>query len=244
MKDNPIISSKSRVPNSAILLAAGFGKRFLPITETIPKPLVKIGGNPLLLYSINALLYGNIKTIYIVTNYLEKQIFDYCNQLNKFDFNIIFCHQKTINGTATAVKSVLPYYDDIKNESDFIIISGTDYIYPVNYISNLINFHKTNYVDISVSMRIIDKNIAKNCSQIRMGIDGRIERINEKPNYLISNDIIGATLLYIVPITIFKYLNLTKVSSHGEYDLTDVINLMIMNGNSASGIVQESNIYV
>ncbi len=55
----------------AIILAAGFGKRLLPLTKERPKPLLEIGGKKLIEYSINLLREINITEIIINSNYLH-----------------------------------------------------------------------------------------------------------------------------------------------------------------------------
>lgn len=57
----------------AILLAAGLGSRMLPLTETMPKPLIKVKGIPLIETIIKGLEKRHISKIYIVTGYLREQ---------------------------------------------------------------------------------------------------------------------------------------------------------------------------
>ena len=86
----------------AILLAAGEGLRLRPLTDTIPKPLLKVLGEPILKRSINGLNKYGIEDFVIITNYLEKQIQDYIRK--EFpNLNVEFIHQPEIKGTANAL---------------------------------------------------------------------------------------------------------------------------------------------
>ena len=64
--------SKHRV-ESAIIVAAGKGERMRPITDSLPKPLIKIFGKPIIENTIEILLEKGIKNIYIVVGYLAEQ---------------------------------------------------------------------------------------------------------------------------------------------------------------------------
>ena len=55
---------------TAILLSAGLGSRMRPITNSIPKPLVKVNNKALIETVIDSLIYYGVENIYIVTGYL------------------------------------------------------------------------------------------------------------------------------------------------------------------------------
>jgi N-acetyl-alpha-D-muramate 1-phosphate uridylyltransferase len=60
--------------DTAMVLAAGFGKRMRPLTDTIPKPLVKVGGKPLIQYAFDRLHDAGVKRAVVNGHYLADQI--------------------------------------------------------------------------------------------------------------------------------------------------------------------------
>lgn len=76
----------------AILLAAGMGTRLRPLTESIPKSLIEINGEPLLERQIKFLNEIGIDEIYVVTGYLKEK-FEYLKE----KFNITLIHNEYYN---------------------------------------------------------------------------------------------------------------------------------------------------
>ena len=74
---------KKNKVDTALILAAGFGKRMLPLTSNTPKPLIKIKNKPLLQYCIDSLEKSGIKNILINVHYESEQITSYIKQLNR-----------------------------------------------------------------------------------------------------------------------------------------------------------------
>jgi NDP-sugar pyrophosphorylase family protein len=85
----------------AVILAAGKGARLRPLTNTTPKPLIKVGGVPLIERALNV-LPDSISEIFIVVNHLREQIIKYIGD----EWNNIPVHyvvQEPLSGTAGAV---------------------------------------------------------------------------------------------------------------------------------------------
>ncbi len=64
----------TKVPRTAMVLAAGLGKRMRPITDTIPKPLVKVAGRTLLDRGLDSLAEAGVAKAVVNVHYLPEQI--------------------------------------------------------------------------------------------------------------------------------------------------------------------------
>ncbi len=65
---------KSAIPADAVLMAGGRGERLRPLTLDTPKPLLKVGGKPIIDYNIESLQRYGVNDIYVTVNYLKDQI--------------------------------------------------------------------------------------------------------------------------------------------------------------------------
>tara|TARA_Y100001970_G_C14230443_1_gene858300 strand:+ start:2251 stop:2955 length:705 start_codon:yes stop_codon:yes gene_type:complete len=122
----------------AMLLAAGFGKRILPLTLKQPKPLLRIGNETLLSNTLKFLeLYG-VEEVVINVHYLKKKIIDYIKK-GKFKLDIKIIQEKNkILDTGGGVLNGIKYFSD----EPFIIINP-DTIWNSSYIDELRIMEKT-----------------------------------------------------------------------------------------------------
>ncbi len=88
------MNPKQTIPTKAMILAAGLGTRLRPITNTMPKALVKIGGRTLLEGAIRHLSDYGVKEIVINVHHFADQVIQYLNQNRNFGLNIIISDER------------------------------------------------------------------------------------------------------------------------------------------------------
>lgn len=113
----------------AIILAAGFGKRLLPLTKELPKPLLEIGGKKLIEYSIDLLRENNITEIIINSHYLHEKISEF---ITKKYPNISLSYEKNILDTGGGILNAMCFFDQ---ENFFVLNSDT--VWTRNYSDDL-----------------------------------------------------------------------------------------------------------
>ena len=120
-----------------ILLAGGFGTRLSEYTKTIPKPMITVGGKPIILHIMKHYAKYGFKDFYIALGYKSEIIKKFFNK-KFFDWNISLIETGTNTMTGGRLKRLQKY---IGNET-FMMTYG-DGLSNIN-LKNLLKFHKKN----------------------------------------------------------------------------------------------------
>lgn len=121
--------------NPVVLLAGGLGSRLRPLTDDCPKPLLEIGGKPILLTIIESLAKAGFNDFYIAVHYLSEQIKAYFGDGEQWDVRIRYIEEKEPLGTAGAI-GLLP--DDLSDLP--ILVMNGDILTQVDF-QNLMRYH-------------------------------------------------------------------------------------------------------
>ena len=106
----------------AMILAAGFGKRLLPITEKIPKPLLKVGESTLIQNNIQLLIESGFSEIIINVSYLGEMIKKHIDELFP-NQNIIFSFEEKPLGTGGGILKAL----NLLGDKSFLLMNADIY---------------------------------------------------------------------------------------------------------------------
>lgn len=128
----------------AVIMAGGEGTRLRPLTETIPKPMVEIGGVPLLERQILRLVKIGIPRVYISVNYLGHIIEEYFGNGDEFGIEIYYLREQEKLGTAGAL-TLLPE----QPEGAIIVMNGD--ILTTSDFDSFYHFHIVHGANITVA---------------------------------------------------------------------------------------------
>lgn len=95
----------------AMILAAGFGKRLLPLTENLPKPMLKVGDQTLIERNINYLIKNGFSEIIINVSHHGDLLIEHVNNIFP-DHNILFSIEEKPLGTGGGVLNALEMIED------------------------------------------------------------------------------------------------------------------------------------
>lgn len=219
---------------SAILLAAGRGKRQRPYTDVTPKPLLEVNGRATLDYVLRAVAKAGIQRVCIVTNHLEEKIFDYVDDGSKWNLSVRFAHQTELRGNGDALKSVPT--DWIRDEP--VMVVATDYILEENALLQLVEAHSKRSADITMSLKECPLEELTARSSVDVDSDWRIKRIVEKPKPEEIMSPYAASILFIFPPQIWDYVTKLEPSPRGEIEMQSAVQQMIEDGYKAYGVLQ------
>ena len=200
----------------AVILAAGNGKRMLPLSRFIPKPMVQVHGKPLLEHIIN-ILPDKVDEIFLITGHLEDKIINHFENTFRTagvrEIKINYIHQPIPNGTWKTVKLAEKY---LPQGESFLLIYADDMHGKVG-LENLVQ-HKN-------AILVAPHENPKKFGVVEHDENNFLVEIQEKPENPKTN--LVATGVYVLDPKIFSYPDPTPVNC--EYYITDVFNEYLKN---------------
>lgn len=167
-----IIGAKE-LPNWAVIMAGGKGTRLLPITETIPKPMIKVAGRPILERVVLHLISHGIRRIFISVNHLSGQIESHFGNGEKIGCRIEYLRELPDRPLGTAGSlALLPE----KPAEPVFVING-DLITDID-IRGMLDFQTEGGFDLVMGLKPYMHQVPFGCVEVE---GDRIVSLEEKP---------------------------------------------------------------
>lgn len=158
----------------AVIMAGGEGVRLRPLTERIPKPMVDIGGIPLIEHQVLRLARAGVCKIYISVNYLSHLIEEHFKDGSRFGVEIKYLRENSKLGTAGSL-SLLP-----EMPSAPIVVMNGDILTTCNF-SGLFDFHEKHGAYITVAAVDYHVNIPFGVIKANgVAVSGLVEKPSER----------------------------------------------------------------
>jgi len=247
-----------KLVRKAVVVAGGFGTRFLPQTKAIPKEMLPLIDKPIIQYIVEELVDAGIKDIIIVTSANKRSIEDHFDTANEDLLNslrsggaskqpiidelqriadlanFIYVRQKGPRGLAGPLLNVAPLIDD----EPFIYALADDIaIARPNYFRQMIEYYDNLQGSILPCIKIDNDDELR-----RYGIIGgdvirddvlKMSRIIEKPDPAKAPSHYASVLGYVLTPDVFEYAerNAKLLPANAEFQITDhVIQPMLDDG--------------
>jgi mannose-1-phosphate guanylyltransferase len=206
----------------AVILAGGLGTRLRPYTKSLPKPMLPLGGKPILEYEIEWVRKNGIKEIVLCVSYLRNKIEDYFGDGKKFGVKIEYAISKKPLATAGQLKTAEKFIDDT-----FVCLYG-DSIYNFS-LRNMIKHHKKSKANVTMSL--FDYRFNLKYGVIDTKKSGQVTAWNEKPEFSAKINI-GC---YLMEPEVLKLIPKNK-----EYGMDDVIRKVLSRKKKVSSVTSKN----
>ncbi len=158
-------------PNWVVLMAGGLGTRLQPLTDECPKPLLSVGGKPILESILESFAEQGFKHIFLSVNYRAEMVRNHFGGGERWGVQVAYLHESTRLGTAGAL-SLLPE----KPTAPIVVMNG-DLLTRTNY-DNLLQFHNAQGAIATMAVREYDFQVPYGVVRLS---GAHIEAIEEKP---------------------------------------------------------------
>lgn len=194
----------------AVIMAGGQGTRMLPLTAQTPKPMLEVGGRPLLEHVISQLRESGIRRVNLTTHYLADQIKKHFQDGQQFGVELNYVTEDRPLGTAGSLHLLE------KTAEPLLVVNG-DILTRLDFRA-LLRFHREQHAQVTVAVRKYDFKVPYGVVET----DGvTVCGLAEKPCY---SFFVNAGIYLLEPDA------LEVIPPDQRFDMTDLITLLLEQG--------------
>ncbi len=164
---------RSYLPVDAVIMAGGRGQRLQPLTDTVPKPLLKVGDKAIMEYNVDRLALYGIHDFWVSVKYLGHQIEEYFGDGSSRDIHIRYVHEEDPLGTIGAVSLISGF------THDYVLVTNSDILTNLDYEDFFLDFIRR---DADLAVVTIPYQVSVPYAVLETS-DGCVLDLKEKPVY-------------------------------------------------------------
>jgi dTDP-glucose pyrophosphorylase len=172
--------------NTVVIMAGGMGLRLRPLTDSTPKPMLPVGGKPMVRHTIESLHAEGFVNFVFAINYLGEQIQEHFGDGSDLGVRITYVKEEQPRGTGGALSLLEGAFT-----SPLVVING-DVLLSAR-LTEMLNYHHSHSADITVGVKVLDTQIPFGVIELE---GNHIVAMQEKPVY---RDFINAGVYVLEP---------------------------------------------
>lgn len=205
----------------AVVLAAGRGTRLGALTANYPKPLLEVGGRPIIVHVLDGLERSGVQDVTIVTGHFASLLEAEVGTGEQSGLSIRYVRQETPEGTARALALAREHTGD----GQFLACWGDILVRPENYVRVV---KAARFADIVIAVNEVDDPWAG--AAVYVDEQMRVERIVEKPERGSSTTRWNNAGLFVLAPAIWEEIARLEPSERGEYELPSALESLVEGG--------------
>lgn len=200
------------LPVDVVLMAGGRGERLRPLTDNMPKPMLKVADKPIIEHNIDRLIRYGVENFVITLRYLGEKIEDYFKDGSQKGVHINYVREKDPLGTIGAVNLIR----DFKNEH--VLVMNSDLFTNIDY-EDFFHWYTESNADLCIAT--IPYHVDVPYAILSITDQTHVNGLEEKPRY---------TYYANAGIYLFKSKLVKLMDEKSRMDATDFIKLLIDSG--------------
>ena len=208
----------------AVVLAAGRGVRFQPLTLTKPKCMLPVGGSPLLEWLFKALKEAGVREVLTVLSPEGWKVKEFCD-VSGLGLKASYRMDKHPKGTGSS----LTLAESFTKNRVFLTVYGDLYLSSGMVKGFLEKALKRLKEGFKAALATVKVGSPREYGVVQVKGEGRVLKVLEKPESPRSN--LANAGIYLFKPAIFKAIRLVRASPRGEIELTEAVNILAEEGS-------------
>jgi dTDP-glucose pyrophosphorylase/CBS domain-containing protein len=195
------------LPLQAVIMAGGLGKRLRPLTEDIPKPMLPVGGKPLMELVIEQLRQVGIRRVNITTHYKPEKISNHFGDGSSFGVELNYVNEDKPLGTGGALGL-------LETPKEPLLVINGDILTQLDFRA-MLSYHKEHNASMTVAVKHYDIKVPYGVIECE---GSQVRALKEKPqmHFLVNAGV------YLLEPTVYEFI------PNGEhFNMTDLIQWLL-----------------
>jgi mannose-1-phosphate guanylyltransferase len=155
----------------AVILAGGYGKRLRPLTQTTPKPLLRVAGKPIIVHQLEWLRSHGVDEVVVTVGWLKEKVISELGSGSKYGVTIVYAVEEEPLGTGGALANIR---EMLSKRERFLVVNG-------DILTNLNPDPLLDKTNDGFAVAIASVELKSTYGVLEIDEEGKVKSFREKP---------------------------------------------------------------